>query len=172
MLALLASGPAITAAQQRPDLSGEWALEEPSGGDAAGARGNSAARTGTMGNGWGSPLTIAQDASRLVVSYPFFSAYDLEPPLRFVYALDGSESRNAVTIGHSESHLRSRAAWRDSTLVITTVYPTPDLGDGKTTTEVRQALTLASSQRLIVETTRAGVRGGPPSVTRTAYRKR
>ena len=45
--------------------------------------------TGSPGSGWGTPLTIAQDSTRLTVEYSFFSRYDLQPPLQFTYALDG-----------------------------------------------------------------------------------
>ena len=36
---------------------------------------------GDMGSGWGSTITIAQDATRLSVEYAIFSRYDLQPPL-------------------------------------------------------------------------------------------
>jgi hypothetical protein len=134
------------------------------------AVGDAAFRTGGMGSGWGSPLTIRQQANRLVVEYVFFSTYDLQPPLRFVYALDGAESRNGMMIGHAQSILRSRVSWRDSTLVITTVYPVP--GSTNTTTEVQQTLTLESPTSLVIETTRTAVGGAPPIVTRTTYTKR
>lgn len=159
-------------AQQRPNFSGDWtrvdrAPDRPS----VAATGDADFRSGTMGSGWGSPITIRQDSSRVVIEYPFFSAYDLQPPLRFVYALDGSESRNSVMIGHAASEQRSRVAWRDSTLVITTTYRTPDLGGGSTTAEVRQALTLESPNTLIVETTRTGIPGALGSVIRTFFTK-
>jgi hypothetical protein len=173
ILAGLALAPAIAATQQRPDFTGEWTrvdstAERPS----VASVGDGAFRSGNMGSGWGSPLTIRQQADTLTIEYRFFSAYDLQPPLRFVFALDGSESRNAINIGHAELVERSRVAWRDSALVITTVYPTPNLGDGRLTMEVRQVLALDSPTTLTVETTRAGVAGAPPTVTRTTYSKK
>ena len=37
-----------------------------------------------MGSGWGSPLTITQDAKQLVVEQTLFSRCDMQPQLRFV----------------------------------------------------------------------------------------
>ena len=116
-----------------------------------------------MGSGWGSPITIRQDAGTLVVEYVHFAAYDLQPPVRLHFALDGSESPNTVMIGHTTSAQRSRVAWRDRTLVITTSAGLP----GRRV-QVRQALTLDSPDTLQLETTR-GVDSAPPSVTRTTY---
>ena len=114
-------------------------------------------------------VTLRQQANQLVVEYAFFGTYDLQPRLNFTFKLDGSESRHAVMIGHAESVLRSRVAWRDTTLVITTIYPTPP---GTTVAEMRQSLTLASPTTLIVETTRGGIAGTTPAVIRTVYAKR
>jgi hypothetical protein len=165
-IAVLATLPTLGDAQSRPDFSGEWvaadsALEQRS----VASVGDASFRVGTPGNGWRSPLTIRQLPNQLVVEFAFFSTYDLQPRLRFTYALDGSESRNAVMIGHAETLLRSRAAWRDSALVITTAYPLPG---GNGTTEVRQALTLASPTSLVVET----LFSGSPAVVRTTYTRR
>ena len=121
-----------------------------------------------MGSGWGSPLTLRQDGNRLVVEYAHFGTYDLQPKLRLIHALDGSESRNTVMIGHAEVVLRSRSAWRDATLVVTTTYPGPA---GTGANEMQHALTLESPTSLIVETTRSGAAGSPPLAIRTTYRK-
>jgi hypothetical protein len=167
----LATLPLVARSQSRPDFSGDWARTDSTSEQRSVASvGDAGFRTGSMGSGWGSPLTLRQQSDRLVVEYAFFSTYDLQPRLRFTFALDGSESRNAVMIGHSESVLRSRAVWRDSTLVITTVYRVP--GGAGETTEVRQALTLESPASLVIETTRTGVAGTAPVVTRTIYARR
>jgi hypothetical protein len=165
----LGSAPATGLAQSRPDFTGEWVLADsaPESRSVA-AVGDAGFRTGNMGSGWGSPLILRQQANQLVVEYAFFATYDLQPRLRFTFALDGSESRNAVMIGHAESVLRSRVAWRDDTLVITTIYP----GHAAAATEVRHALTLASPTSLIIETTRPPGSGASPGVTRSTYLKR
>lgn len=165
----LGSASVIGSAQARPDFTGDWVITDsaPEARSVA-AVGDAGFRTGNMGSGWGSPLTLRQQANQLVVEYAFFSTYDLQPRLRFTFALDGSESRNAIMIGHAESVLRSRVAWRDSTLVITTIYP----GQAVAATEVRQVFSLASPTSLIIETTRAGMINGSPTVTRASYVKR
>src|SRR5688572_13054579 len=150
-------------AQARPDFSGEWTRVDSTEQRSVAAVGDASFRTGNMGSGWGSPLTLRQQGSALVVEFAHFGTYDLQPRLRYIYALDGSASRNTVMIGHAESVVRSRVTWRDSTLVITTIYPVPERG----TTEVRTALTLESPTSLLVETQR----GSAPTVARTRYRK-
>jgi hypothetical protein len=125
-----------------------------------------------MGSGWGSTITISQDAKSLTVEYAFFSRGDMQPPIKFVYALDGSETKNSVMMGRGIQTQTSHAVWAGTTLAITTTHTLADPATGKpTTTEVVQKLTLESPTSLVVETTRAGVAGGPASTTRTAYRK-
>jgi hypothetical protein len=154
----------------RPDFSGTWTRVDanPEVASIASA-GDVAFRVGTPGSGWGSPLTIRQQDNTLVVGYAHFAAYDMQPPLRFTYALDGSESRNAQMIGHTTAIQSSRAEWRDQTLVIVTTYGANAPHDVKG--EVRQALSLESPQTLVIETTRPGTGNAPPSVTRTTYTK-
>jgi hypothetical protein len=179
---------ASVTAQTKPDVSGRWTSEpEPTttapGGsgqaDAArggagerGGGGRGAGRAGDMGSGWGSNITITQDASRLTVEYMFFTRGDMQPPLKFVYALDGSETKNSVMMGRGIQAQTSKTAWDGDKLVITTAhtFAHPETGQAMTT-EVKQTLSLESPTSLIVETTRSGVLGGPPSTARTVYRK-
>ena len=102
---------------------------------------------GDMGSGWGSPVTITQDERQLVVEQPLFSRYDLQPPVRTVYALDGSESRNAVMTGHATQLRVSRAKWDGDALVITTSYPAIDPGDGQAVHDRGDASTDAGRSR-------------------------
>jgi hypothetical protein len=125
-----------------------------------------------MGSGWGSTITITQGAGRLSVEYTFFGRGDMQPPLKFTYALDGSETRNTVMMGQGVQLQRSTTAWNGGALVITTVHSFTDPASGKPlTVEVKQTLSLESPTALVVATTRGGVLGGPPSTTRTVYRK-
>jgi hypothetical protein len=125
-----------------------------------------------MGSGWGSTITITQTATSLTVEYAFFSRGDLQPPLRFVYALDGSESKNTVMMGHGMQVQTGRTTWTGESLAIATSHPFTDPATGKpATVQVTQTLSLESPTSLVVETTRAGVLGGPPSTVRTVYRK-
>ena len=145
-----------------PDFSGRWTADA---GPAAGARGD-------MGSGWGSPITITQDAGKLTVEYAFFARGDMQPPLRFVYALDGSATKNSVMMGRGVQSQSSTVAWNGDSLVITTIHAFTDPGTGKPVTEeVKQSLRLDSPTVLVVETTRAGVLGGLSSTTKTTYRK-
>lgn len=167
-------------AQGRPDFSGRWTSDpDPAaapagrqGGAGGGQRGGGAGRAGDMGSGWGSPITIAQTATQLTVEYVFFARGDLQPPLKFVYALDGSESRNTVMMGRGMQVQRSKAAWSGDSLVITTIHTFEDPSSRTpATVEVKQTLTLDPSGTLVVETMRGGALGGPATTTRTEYRK-
>lgn len=125
-----------------------------------------------MGSGWGSTITVAQDATRLRVEYAAFSRYDAQPPLTFTYPLDGSERRNIVMMGRGEQIESSRARWNGPALVISTTANVADRGArAPFTVEVTRTLRLESPTTMIVEVTRAGVLGGPASTTRSVYRK-
>jgi len=170
-------------AQTRTDFSGRWTSEPaaaaPGGSGQAGAAGGGVGQrsgrrggAGDMGSGWGSPITITQDARRLTVEYAFFARGDMQPPLKFVYALDGSETKNSVMMGRGIQVQASKVAWQGDKLVITTTHSFENPANGQPMKmEVKQTLSLESATSLIVETTRSGVLGGPPSTTSTVYRK-
>jgi hypothetical protein len=161
---------AVTAAAQtRPDFSGRWtAVPEPA--PASGGRGGQNA-PGTMGSGWGTEITIHQNASTLAVDRAQFSQYDMQPPMRFTYALDGSESRNTINMGRGPQPLVSKASWQDATLVISTSYPFSHPQNGKPDAiEVRQVLSLDASGSLVITTTRS-LPGAQPSTVTTSYKK-
>src|SRR5262252_6006925 len=91
------------AAQAKLDFSGRWTSEpettgaaQAGSGQGSGANQQAVQRVGDLGSGWGANLTITQNASQLTVECPVFSRYDMQPPLKFVYALDGSETKNSV----------------------------------------------------------------------------
>ena len=174
-------------AQTRPDFSGQWTIEpepvqaatgrssQPTQAQGGADRSNGSrvgGRGGDMGSGWGSNIAITQGPDRLTVEYAFFSRGDMQPPLKFVYALDGSETKNSVMMGRGIQVQKSSAAWNGDKLVITTVhtFAHPETGQPMTS-ELTQTLSLESPSRLIVEATRSGVLGGPLSSTRTIYRK-
>lgn len=160
------TGSVSAATAQQPNFAGRW-IAAP---DSAGGRGPA---TGNPGSGWGTPLTITQDGTRLTVEYPFFSRYDMQPPLRFIFSLDGTETTNTVMMGLGVQEQVSHAAWTGTTLVITTrhVMANPAGAHDSLRVEVTRRLSLESPTRLMVETTRAGVLGGPASTTRTVYTK-
>ncbi|MCC6929342.1 MAG: hypothetical protein IT359_10160 [Gemmatimonadaceae bacterium] len=162
---------AVTAgAQSPPSFAGEWVrVDSAPARPTVAATGDAAFRTGDMGSGWGAPITIRQTHDSLVVEYVQFSTYDLQPRQRLAFALDGSETRNRVIVGHAESLQRARATWRGSELVITTLHPAP-ADVSSTPTQVQQVLSLDASGHLVVETTRPGFRGA--NVVRTSYARR
>jgi hypothetical protein len=181
VLAVLA-GIAWPAAQSRPDLSGVW-IAETGAAPPSNAPGVPAAvpqrpdtgplSRGGMGAGWGTPLTITQSQEQLVVEVRLFSNYDLQPQPRFVYALDGSESRNTFMPGHASQVRVSRASWEGETLVIVTRYPGIDPATGKPfTAEVTSKLSLRSPSELVIESTVNGVLGGQATTGTTVYRKK
>lgn len=151
-------------AQTTPDFSGRWASEpEPA---------PNTQRTGNMGSGWGSNITVTQTAERLTVEYAFFARGDMQPPLRFVFALDGAETKNSVMMGRGIQAQTSKTAWEGNKLVITTThsFAHPETGQ-LLTSEVKQTLTLEAPTSLVIETTRSSVLGGPVTTTRTVYKK-
>jgi hypothetical protein len=167
LVALLAVG---ATAQTTPDFSGRWTSESSAAGD--GQRNVSGERIGDMGSGWGPNITITQTAERMTVEYMFFARGDMQPPLKFVFALDGSGTKNSVMMGRGIQMQTSKTRWEGDKLVITTTHSSagPETGQ-PLTSEVKQTLALESPTSLIIETTRSGVLGGPSSTTRTVYRK-
>jgi hypothetical protein len=175
----------LSGAQSKPDFSGRWttdpdpaAAPPPAAAGRAGAPpppaagGQRGGRSGDMGSGWGSTITVAQDAARLTVEYAFFTRGDMQPPLKFVYALDGSETKHSVMMGRGIQRQTSKAAWDGERLVITTQHPFADPETGNpSTAEVKQVLSLESPTSLVVETTRTIPSGAPAKTTRTVYRK-
>ena len=154
---------ATLAAQAPTDFSGQWTASPAAA--APGTRGD-------MGSGFGSPIAISQDARQLVIEQTLFSRYDLQPPVRYAFALDGSASTNAVMVGHATQVRTSRATWDGAALRITTSYPAIDPGSGKPfTTDVTFRLSLESPTTLVIEAARTGVLGGLPTRTRTVYQK-
>ncbi len=169
-------------AQQPVNFSGAWVRAADSTaerGPTVATVGDASFRAGDMGSGWGigaaggAPLTISQRDDSLVVEYVFFSAYDLQPPVRLAYALDGRESRNPVMIGHATAVQRARLSWSGGTLVIATTHQVPrEVAARGGAIEVRQSLTLQSPTTLVVETTRGGIGSLPATTTKAIYIKR
>ncbi len=168
---------ALAGAQAKPDFSGRWTTDpDPAAAAAQPARGAGPGGRGgpppDVGSGWGSTITVTQAATSLTVEYAFFTRGDMQPPLKFVYALDGSESKNTVMMGRGLQVQTSRTTWAGDSLVITSAYSFTDPQSGKpATAEVKRTLTLESPTLLVIETVYGGVMGGPATTTRTMYRK-
>lgn len=162
-------GVADASAQTRLDFSGHWTAT-PSGG----GRGRGSAPD--AGSGWGPSFLIVQRADSLIVERAFFDPGDLQPPLKFRYALDGSETHNSVLMGRGVQEQVSTARWQGDALVIVTRHVDPGADGGRgVTSEVRHRLSYQRAPReahppsLVVETTRPGIMGGRASTTRTVY---
>jgi hypothetical protein len=151
-------------AQEHPNFAGQWTIAQATQTNRGGARGD-------MGSGWGSPITVTQDATKLTVEYAFFARGDMQPPLKFVFALDGTETKNTVMMGDGIQVQLSKARWDGAKLVITTIHSFRNPENGQPmTSEARQTLSLESNN-LIIETTRSGVLGGAASTTRSTYNR-
>jgi len=104
----------LIAAQARPDLSGEWVLaKERSTQTLQGSR--VTAVTGLLGE----KVSVTQDAKTLTLD---ISLAALGRPIRAIYNLDGSESRNLNPVGggQPDEPIFSRATWDGAKLVILT----------------------------------------------------
>jgi hypothetical protein len=169
-LSLVAS-PALA---QAPDFSGKWTVVAPTraAGSAQGTAPPTLSAHGDMGSGWGSPLSLAQDARALTVEYSYFHPREMQPPFRLTYLLDGTESRNSVNIGRGPQLQVSRAEWQGDRLVITTRHEFVNPQDGRPmTSETRQTLRLEAADTLVIETLRSGVLGGRAKATLTSYKR-
>lgn len=141
-------------AQQVPDFSGQWQREDRN----------------DIGSGWGDVITVTQTGSRLQVEYALFAPTDLQPPLRFVYDLEGRETRNNFMMGRGIQVQTSHARLIGGNLDITTFHELVSQGQ-PLRSEVHQVLSLESPTALVVEVTRMGMLGGPPTMSRSVYRR-
>ena len=141
-------------AQQVPNFSGQW--QRADGND--------------VGSGWGDVITVTQDGSRLQIEYVLFAPDDRQPPLRFVYDLEGRETHNDFMMGRGVQMQTSRTKVIGASLEIMTSHELVVQGR-PLQSEVRQVLSLESPATLIIEVTRLGVLGGPPSTSRSVYRR-
>jgi hypothetical protein len=162
LFVLAAALAAATAGAESPDLSGRWTLvvESPKEG---------AARSripSTAGAGWGREITITQESARVTIERHQFVANDMQPPLRYVYALGGAESRNVVDMGLGPQAQVARATLEGGRLVIVSRY-----AEGTAlAAEVRHTLTIDAAGDLVVEATRTA--GGATSTATARYRRR
>ncbi|MBK5257662.1 MAG: hypothetical protein JJE39_16685 [Vicinamibacteria bacterium] len=162
------------AAQSPPDFSGKWTVlvMRRAPGAAMGSAPPTLSETGSMGSGWGSELTLTQDADALTVEYTYFHPREIQPPFSFKYLLNGAVSRNTVNMGRGPQEQVSTAAWAGASLVITTTHSFINAENSQPmASETKQALSLKSPTLLEIETTRSGVMGGKASTTKTFYQK-
>jgi hypothetical protein len=151
LVMLMIAPPAL--AQSKPSFSGRWRLIASS----IAPEPNQNGRGGT--GGFGEVFTIVQDDKALTV----LSTYPVVGESKAVYALDGSETRNPMTVGGITADRVSRAKWDDASLVISTTMsvlgrPTP----------MMQTLSLDASGNLVIEA-RATAAG--PLMSKASFKK-
>jgi hypothetical protein len=148
---------ATVAGQSRPDLSGEWVLaKERSTQTLQGSR--VTAVTALLGE----KVSVRQDAKTLTLD---ISLAALGRPIRAVYNLDGSESRNLNPVGggQADEPIFSTAAWDGEKLVILTRGTA--LIDGKPL-ETRRVIWIDAGSRLTIERSSEG-----QPTTRSVYER-
>jgi hypothetical protein len=141
-------------AQQAPNFSGQWQRADDN----------------DVGSGWGDVITVTQEGSRLQIEYALFARDDRQPPLRFVYDLEGRETHNDFMMGRGVQMQTSRAKLIGGSLEIMTSHELVVQGR-PLQSEVRQVLSLESPATLVIEVTHLGVLGGPPTTSRSVYRR-
>jgi hypothetical protein len=157
VLALTATALLATAlpAQQKPNFAGQWTLiADPNAPTPGRGRGG-------MFGGLGQAATITQDEKTLTIIRNTQMG-----EVKYVYNLDGSESKNTVTMGGNPVELVSHAKWEGDKLVITT---TTQMGGNPA--EIRMVLSIDSEGNLVVENTAPGRGGGGPVTTTAKYKK-
>jgi len=157
-----------------PDFSGSWSTTAVSSAPPTG--GPTPPTVPTLGSGWGDRISIRHTPRQLEVERVLFVPREIQPLVRYRYALDGSETENAVSTGRTSRAPVSTAAWDGHRLVLTTRHPYQEReGGGWLSCEVTHTLWLQPAAgppwepSLVVETRRGAAFGGPPSVTRTVY---
>jgi hypothetical protein len=143
-------------AQAKPNFAGKWTRDLTASPIPEGRGGG---RGGFGGGGLGNDLNITQDANTLTLEY---TAGGQNPsPVKLVYKLDGSESKNTITTGRGAQEQTAKAAWEGSKLVVTT---TTQFGESK------RSFALEGGS-LAVETTQPGRDGGPGTPMKVMYKK-
>jgi hypothetical protein len=125
--------------------------------------------------GLGDGATIVQDEKTLTITRTTQAG-----ELKSVYNLDGSDSRNTLTLGGRMGggggggggaagggiETVSKARWDANKLVIATT-----LTFGQNSFETTMSLSLDDKGNLVIESTNPGRGGAVPTTTKTSYRK-
>jgi hypothetical protein len=148
---------------QSKDFTGKWTVDAEKtaaanpappagGGGGGGGRGGA----GGGGRGGGGDMTIAMDAKTLTITQAMGGM-----DMKTVYNLDGSESKNSMTMGGNQVDSVSTAKWDGAVLVITTKG-----ANGDTTLKYSSDGTNLKSER-----TAPGRNGGAAQTRTTVYKK-
>jgi hypothetical protein len=154
---------ALSAGAQSPDLTGRWTLLVENAGSSEGAA--PPRIPATASTGWGREITITQEGGRLTIERHQFAENDMQPPMRYVFVLDGTESRHVVNMGRGPQEQIARAERKGEAVVIASRHA----AGTALAAEVTHVFSIDHSGGLIVETTRPA--GGVPSTVKARYRK-
>ena len=148
-LALTLTG-VVAAAAQTPNFSGKWAVVEAPGGGRGGF------------GGLGQSAVIKQDAETMTITRTTQMG-----EFTSVYKLDGSESKNTLTVQGNAIEQVSKAKWDGGTLRVDTSMSF----DGNPV-QITMAMSLDPAGALVIESTRPDFQGGGgPITTKTTYKK-
>jgi hypothetical protein len=135
-------------------------------------------KTPTLGSGWGEKISIIQRLNTFEVERVVFMPRELQPLVKYKFALDGTPTENVINIGRGRESIVSTAKWEENRLIITSFYPYQDPKNGKwhkskliQTIWLEDAINAPWEPILIVETHREGVLGGISSINRTVYNR-
>ena len=153
-IATLAFVAATVVAQTPPNFAGKWTLvADPNAAPAGGGRGV---------GGLGQEATIVQDASSLTITRT-------TPVGTFTstYKLDGSESKNTLSIQGNAVDQVSKAKWDGGKLLVNTT-----MNFNGNPVETSMVMSLDATGNLVVESTRPDFQGGgAPVTTKATYKK-
>jgi hypothetical protein len=151
-LALAAVLVATVASAQTPNFTGKWML----------VPNPSAAPGGFGGGGIGQEAVITQDGTSITIKRTTQMG-----EFSTVYKLDGSESKNTLTVQGNTVDQVSKAKWDGGTLKVDTTLTF----DGNPV-QVSMSMALDPSGNLLVESTRPDFQGGgAPITTKSTYKK-
>jgi hypothetical protein len=140
-------------AQAKPSFAGKWTrVVDPA---AAPAQGGGRGGGGALGT----DLTISQDATTLTIEY--MSGGQAPAPVKLVYKLDGSESKNSVPGRGGVMEQVAKASWTGSTLTVNTTMAN---GEQKRTFAIEGG-------NLVVDSVQPGRDGGPGTPMKMTYKK-
>lgn len=147
-------------AQAKPNFAGKWTMDAPAAGAAPAAAPGGPGGGGGFGGGggrggFGMEATITQDATTLTIEYT-----QGQNPVKLVYKLDGTESKNMMMGRGGQTEQVSKAAWEGSALKIVTTT-----ANGDST----RVLSLEGG-KLVINNTAMG-RDGAPATTKITYSK-
>lgn len=165
-----------TKALANPDFSGSWSTTELS--SVSVINRTEKAKVPSLGSGWGDKISVLHKANSLEIERVVFTPREVQPLVRYLYALDGSHCENLIYLGRGSDPLRSTAVWLENRLVITTLFPyqVPYTAEWRTSKMIQtlwleQPVATPWEPTLVVETFREGVLGGRSTTNRTVYAK-